>query len=79
MALLLEGWMTQPKIDEFAGLEYGQSGTLWPMRTVGVNALRPKPFYLPKPPDGRRRENMTLEEGRRFLRPLPKALRPSIC
>jgi len=43
MALLPEGWMTQPKIDEFAGLEYGQSGTLWPMSTVGGNALRPKP------------------------------------
>ena len=68
MVLLREDGKTQPEIAELTGTS---------LRTVnrahmayddgGVNALRPKPK------GGRRRENMTLDEERRFLAPFAKA------
>lgn len=68
MILLREDGSTQPKIAELMGVSLSTVNRAhMAYDNGGVNALRPKPK------GGRRRENMTLDEERRFLAPFAKA------
>jgi transposase len=62
MVLLREDGKTQPKIAELTGVSLSTVNRAHMYDNGGVNALKPKPT------DGRRRENMTLEEEKAFLR-----------
>ena len=68
MVLLREDGKTQPEIAELTGTSLSTVNRAhMAYDNGGVNALRPKPR------GGRRRENMTLEEERRFLAQFAKA------
>jgi transposase len=68
MVLLREDGKTQPEIAELTGTSLSTVNRAhMSYDNGGVNALRPKPR------GGRRRENMTLEEERRFLAQFAKA------
>ena len=68
MVLLREDRKTQPEIAELTGISLSTvNGAHMAYDNGGVNALRPKPK------GGRRRENMTLDEERRFLAQFAKA------
>jgi transposase len=68
MVLLRENGKTQPEIAELTGTSLSTVNRAhMAYDNGGVNALRPKPK------GGRRRENMTLDEERRFLAPFAKA------
>lgn len=68
MVLLREDGMTQPKIAELTGMSLSTVNRAhMAYDNGGVNALKRKPT------GGRRRENMTLEEEKRFLAKFAKA------
>src|ERR1700739_1799119 len=68
MILLREDGKTQPEIAELTGVSLSTVNRAhMAYDDGGVNALRPKPK------GGRRNENMTLEEEKRFLAPFAKA------
>jgi len=68
MVLLREDGKTQPEIAELTGTSLSTVNRAhMAYDNGGVNALRPKPK------GGRRRENMTLDEERRFLAQFAKA------
>src|SRR6516164_6448699 len=69
MILLREDGKTQPEIAELTGVSLSTVNRAhMTYDNGGVNALRPKPT------GGRRNENMTLEEERKFLARFAKQL-----